>query len=170
VPADLLSDLYGNKKGTKGSFGSYFASREAFSSLFCGRCPFFVTVVGDTRSEFNRHGGLKTRFIRPSGTRVLVIGLGIGSITRPRNSMRELKRWPNGIYRRGSSPGSRNGTAADSKRLNPSNRTRCSIRRWSCSTTLALRQGEPEERTAGANRMLSQARGTLTREWIQPAK
>jgi len=26
-------------------------------------------------------------------------------------------------------------------------------------------QGEPEERTAGANRMLSQARGTLTREW-----
>ena len=34
-----------DKKGTKGRFGSYFASREAFSSLFCGRCPFFVTVL-----------------------------------------------------------------------------------------------------------------------------
>ncbi len=33
VPGGLLSDLYGDKKGTKGSFGSYFASREAFSSF-----------------------------------------------------------------------------------------------------------------------------------------
>jgi hypothetical protein len=91
---------------------------------------------------------LKTRFIRPVRTGIFVIGLGIGSITRPRNSMRELKRWPNGIYRRGSSPGSRNGTAAGSKRLNPSNRTRCSIRRWSCSTTLALRESPKKERLA----------------------
>jgi len=59
VPADLLSDLYGNKKGRK-------ADSEAISLRGRPFRPFFVTVVGDARLEFNRHGGLKTRFIRPS--------------------------------------------------------------------------------------------------------